>query len=78
MPFHIKSVGALGTGDIYYKADDTWTQVYADRKQYSSKSDADSQAATSETRVTKNTSGTVCSTYTYKTREYENATVVTE
>ena len=45
MPYHIKSVGALGTGDIYYKADDTWTQIYADRKQYSNKSDADAQIA---------------------------------
>ena len=78
MPYHIKSVGSMGTGDIYYKADDTWTQVYADRKQYSAKSDADTQAATSETRVIKNTSGTVCSTYTYKTKEYSNATVITE
>ena len=78
MPHHIKSKGALGSGDIYYKADDTWTQVYADRKQYSNKSDADTQVATSETRVIKNTSGTVCSTYTYKTKEYSNATVITE
>ena len=78
MPYHIKSVGSMGTGDIYYKADDTWTQVYGDRKQYSAKSDADTQAATSETRVIKNTSGTVCSTYTYKTKEYSNATVITE
>ena len=78
MPYHVKSVGAMGTGDIYYKADGTWTQTYADRKQYSAKSDADTQAATSETRVIKNTSGTVCSTYTYKTKEYSNATVITE
>ena len=78
MPYHIKSVGAMGTGDIYYKADDTWTQVYADRKQYSNKSDADTQAATSDTRVIKNTSGTIVSSYTYKTAAYANATVVTE
>ena len=78
MPYHIKSVGSMGTGDIYYKADDTWTQVYADRKQYSAKSDADTQAATSETRVIKNTSGVVCSTYTYQLDVYKNSTVVTE
>ena len=78
MPYHIKSVGAMGTGDIYYKADDTWTDVYADRKQYSAKSDADTQAATSETRVIKNTSGAVCSTYTYKSDVYANCSVVTE
>ena len=78
MPHHIKSKGALGSGDIYYKAVDTWTQVYADRKQYSNKSDADAQAATQETRVIKNTSGTVVSSYAYKTAAYANATVVTE
>ena len=78
MPYHVKSVGALGTGDIYYKGGDTWTQVYADRKQYSNKSDADAQAATQETRVIKNTSGTVVSSYAYKTAAYANATVVTE
>ena len=78
MPHHIKSKGALGSGDIYYKADDTWTQVYADRKQYSNKSDADTQAATQETKIIKNTSGTIVSSYSYKTAVYANATVVTE
>ena len=78
MPYHVKSTGAMGTGDIYYKADGTWTQTYADRKQYSAKSDADAIAATQETRVIKNTSGTVVSSYAYKTAAYANATVVTE
>ena len=78
MPHHIKSKGALGSGDIYYKADDTWTQVYADRKQYSNKSDADAQAAESITRTIKNTSGVVVKTYTYKTKEFANASVITE
>ena len=36
MPYHVKSTGAMGTGDVYYKGGDTWTQVYADRKQFSS------------------------------------------
>ena len=78
MPYHVKSVGALGTGDIYYKGGDTWTQVYADRKQYSAKSDADSLAATSVTRTIKNTSGTIVSSYTYQPDAYKNSTVVTE
>ena len=78
MPFHVKSVGAMGTGDIYYKADGTWTQTYADRKQYSAKSDADAVAATSETKTIKNTSGTICSSYTYQLDIYKNSTVVTE
>tara|TARA_B100001250_G_scaffold69337_1_gene55658 strand:+ start:1201 stop:1437 length:237 start_codon:yes stop_codon:yes gene_type:complete len=78
MPYHIKSVGAMGTGDIYYKADDTWTQVYANRKQYSAKSDADTQAATTEVATIKKPDGTVVSSYSYKTKVYANATVVTE
>ena len=72
MPYHVKSVGALGTGDIYYKGGDTWTQVYADRKQYSSKSDADAVAATTVTKVTGG------KTYTYQPDVYKNSTVVTE
>ena len=78
MPYHVKSTGAMGTGDIYYKADDTWTDVYADRKQYSSKSDADTQAATQITRTMKTPSGTVVSSYTYQLDVYKNSTVVTE
>ena len=78
MPYHVKSTGAMGTGDIYYKADGTWTQTYADRKQYSAKSDADAVAATSETKPIKNTSGTICSSYTYQLDIYKNSTVVTE
>ena len=78
MPYHIKRPRPFMSGDVYYKGDATWTDVYADRKQYSSKSDADTQAATSQTRVIKNTSGVICSTYTYKSDVYANATVVTE
>ena len=43
MPFHIKKPVALGSGDVYYKAGSEWTQTYADRKVYSSKSTADAQ-----------------------------------
>ena len=78
MPYHVKSVGAMGTGDIYYKGGDTWTQVYADRKQYSAKSDADALAATSETRTIKNPDGTIVKSYTYQPDIYKNSTVVTE
>ena len=78
MPYHVKSAGALGTGDIFYKADGTWTQTYADRKQYSAKSGADAVAATSETRTMKTPSGTVVSSYSYQPDIYKNSTVVTE
>ena len=40
MPYHVKSPGKLNTGDVYYEGGDSWTQVYADRKQFSSSSDA--------------------------------------
>ena len=43
MPFHIKKPVALGSGDVYYKEGSDWTQIYADRKVYSSKSTADAQ-----------------------------------
>lgn len=43
MPFHIKKPVALGSGDVYFKAGSEWTQTYADRKVYSSKSTADAQ-----------------------------------
>ena len=78
MPFHVKSTGSMGTGDIFYKADGTWTQTYADRKQYSAKSDADAIAATKETRTMKTPSGTIVSSYTYQLDIYKNSTVVTE
>ena len=72
MPFHVKSVGPMGTGTVYYRDGEVWTQVYADRKQYSSKSDADALAATQITRVTGG------KTYTYQPDIYKNSTVVTE
>ena len=81
MPYHVKSTGAMGTGDVYYKGGDTWTQVYADRKQYSAKSDADSLAATSVPRTIKNTEVTRTMggrSYTYAPDIYKNSTVVTE
>ena len=72
MPYHVKSVGALGAGDIFYKEGNQWTGTYADRKQYSSKSDADAVAATTVTKVTGG------KTYTYQPDVYKNSTVVTE
>ena len=78
MPYHDKSTGAIGTGDIYYKADGTWTQTYADRKQYSAQADADAVKATSETRTMKTPSGTIVSSYSYQPDIYKNSTVVTE
>ena len=64
MPYHVKSTGEMGTVEFYYKADGTWTQTYADRKQYSAQADADAVKATSETKTMKTPSGTVVSSYT--------------
>ena len=68
MPYHIKTPAKLNSGDVYWKGNGAWTDVYADRKQYSSKSDADAQAATT---VTYNG-------ITYKPDWWKNSTVVTE
>ena len=68
MPYHVKTPKALGTGDVYWKENNTWTDVYADRKQYSTKSAADAVKATT---VTKNG-------VTYAPKWFANSTVVTE
>ena len=72
MPFHIKSVGALGTGDIYYKGGQNWTQTYADRKQYSSSSDATNAK---DATITRSIGGR---TYNYRPDIFKNASVVSE
>ena len=72
MPFHVKSVGPMGTGTVYYQDGEVWTQVYADRKQYSASSDA---TAVKNTEVTETMGG---KSYTYQPDVYKNSTVVTE
>tara|TARA_B100000902_G_scaffold230222_1_gene218430 strand:+ start:290 stop:496 length:207 start_codon:yes stop_codon:yes gene_type:complete len=68
MPYHVKTPKALGTGDVYWKENNTWTEAYADRKQYASISDANAVKATT---VTSNG-------YTYQPKWFANSTVVTE
>ena len=72
MPYHVKSTGAMGTGTIYYEGGDSWTQTYADRKQFSAQADANAVKNTQVTRTIgpKN--------YTYSPDIYKNSTVVTE
>ncbi len=72
MPYHIKTPKTLGTGDLYWKGDNTWTDTYSDRKQYSSESDANTQAATTVTRTIGD------KTYTYQPNWWKNSTVVSE
>ena len=69
MAYYIKTPGKLISSDVYWKGNNTWTGTYADRKQYSNKSDADAQAATTVT-----TSLGI----TYQPDWWKNSTVVTE
>ena len=68
MPYHIKTPSKVNSGDVYWKENNTWTNVYADRKQYSTKSAADAVKATTQTK----------NGVTYTPKWWANATVVTE
>ena len=68
MPYDVKTPGKLEVGDVYWKENNSWTNTYADRKQYANKSDADAVKATT---VTKNG-------ITYQPDWFKNSTVVTE
>ena len=72
MPYHVKSTGAMGTGTIYYEGGDSWTQTYANRKQFSAQADANAVKNTQVTRVLGPKS------HTYTPDVYANSTVVTE
>ena len=70
MAYHIKTNSVMNTtiGDVYYKGDNTWTETYADRKTYSTKSSADAVKATTVT-----TNGV-----TYAPKHFANSTVISE
>ena len=70
MAYHIKTSSVLNPsiGDVYYKSDDTWTDVYADRKVYATEDEA---LADKNTTVTKNG-------VTYTPKHWANATIVSE
>ena len=68
MPYHVKTPASLTNNDVYWKGDNRWTDVYADRTQFANKSDADAVKATT---VTKNG-------ITYQPKWFSNSTVVTE
>ena len=69
MPYHVKTPSKVNTGDVYWKGDNSWTNGYASRKQFSSKSDADAVAATTVTSP---------QGVTYQPKWFADATVVTE
>ena len=68
MPYHVKTPGQLEVGDVYWKGENTWTETYADRKQFANISDANAVKATT---VTSNG-------VTYQPKWCANSTVVTE
>ena len=70
MAYHLKTSSSMGSsiGDVYYKGENAWTEVYEDRKVFSTKSAA---TAVKNTTVTMNG-------HTYAPRHFANSTVVTE
>jgi len=70
MPFHIKTPSVLNPtiGDVYYKGNNAWTDLYDDRKVYVNEADANADKATT---VTKNG-------VTYAPKHFANSTVVSE
>ena len=68
MPYNVKTPKALGTGDVYWKGNNTWTDVYADRTQFANISAANAVKATTETK----------NGVTYTPAWFANSTVVTE
>ena len=68
MPYHVKTPGQLEVGDVYWKGDNTWTETYADRKQFANISDANAVKATTGTS----------NGVTYAPKWFANSTVVTE
>lgn len=70
MPYHIRTQSILNPsiGNIYYKGNNAWTDLYDDRKVYVNEADAN---ADKETTVTKDG-------ITYTPKHFVNATVVSE
>ena len=68
MPYHVKTPKSLGTGDVYWKGNNTWTDVYADRTQFANISAANAIKNTKETR----------NGVTYVPKWFADSTVVTE
>ena len=68
MPFHIKKTSIISGKDVYYKGGDTWTETYADRKQYATKS----------RDTTKKNATVTFNGISYVPQAFANSTVVTE
>ena len=68
MPYHIKKTSIVSGKDVYYKGGDTWTETYADRKQYSTKSPA----------TTKKNATVTFNGVSYVPTSFAGSTIVTE
>ena len=70
MPYHLRTPSTLNpsVGEVYYKGNNSWTEVFEDRKIYENESDA-----TSEKNTTFSANG-----ITYTPKHFANATVVSE
>ena len=74
MPYHIKKTSILGSavptdGGEYYAGNNSWTNIYEDRKVYANQADADAKKATT---ITTNFG------ITYQPSWWKNSTVVEE
>ena len=69
MPYHIKTPSVMNPSvDVYYTNEDKWSETYADRKVYTTKSSANAVKASTVTR----------NGVTYAPKHFANATVVSE
>ena len=70
MPYHIKTSSVMNPtiGDVYYKGNNIWTEIFDERKIYSSKSSADAVKATT----------TTINGITYAPKHFANSTVISE
>ena len=41
MPYHVKKPGIYVSGDVYFKVPNIWTETYADRTQFTNKTNVD-------------------------------------
>ena len=70
MAYHIKTNSVMNPtiGDVYYKGNNIWTEIFDERKIYSSKSSADAVKATT----------TTINGITYAPKHFANSTVISE
>ena len=69
MSFYIKRPSTIDSSDeVYWKGDNQWTEDFSEKKDYSNKTDADAQVATTVT----------VNGYTYTPVQWQTSTVVEE